>query len=861
MKLILSFLPVLLCTIAFSQHNWVRTNPGGGGAISTVGATADGTIVVASDLSGVYRSHDDGKSFDVVGANQGLIETHVSSFGFHPIDGKLFFAGTYSGAYKTKDGGENFDLVFPREGSGIDYSYIEDIVISSDPMIGYLTHHPGADAFGQVYKTTDGGETWHAIAGNDFPDTLHLVKLMTFRHNPDIVYALTGKTRWGCSAANLYKSIDGGIHWREIGSSLGDILDMDLHPTDSSIVFVSTFKSNFINNDLCTGDKYYVDDDNEYAGEFYKSTDGGLTFEEISDKTGIISVGIDNPDVIRLVDVLFPYDWYEYAGTWETKDGGANWTHTGFVENWFKGYTENQYFTMSASFNGLNKTVTKDIFNSGRFYGSFGQWAWASFDGGKTLNNVSTREISKDHWLSTGVENINGNALDVNDSNPDVVYIGGYDIGFWYTRDHGKSWTRTQPDYNIYPQYSWNLGDGIIESNIAKRGAGANVMTIISDPLRDSVVWASFSEEQLTDSNENSFAPTGLFKSTNYGEDWILLDDGLPVFEKSIRMYGLSIDKNSPVDQRVLYVTVDGDVYKSDNGGMKWNMVLQNGGLKFTEVDNFNGQIVYAGGKNGLWRTKNGGVDWEEVGLVEMRQQHPNTRPDIAPTWIDWSDWDNPIYPWEGVFDILSDPNVEGRIYVTVLSPQGGLYRSDDNGDSWSTNLLPDKDMRGVAVAPQNSDVIYATSSKSYHSGGYGNSLGVQYSTDMGATWQDANDGMAFDYAGMIEVETGAHPFVWCWSPGTGIQNAKVPYFEADNIKELMTKIRIFPNPVHNEITLTGVDMEAEYQLFSIAGDKISEGVIMGGKIDVSPLNRGLYLLKIFDKGDSLSEVVKIVKE
>ncbi len=861
MKSILTFISVLVCTIAFSQHNWIRTNPGGGGAIATVGATADGTIVVASDLSGIYRSYDGGKTFDVVGANQGLIETHISSFGFHPTNGKVYFAGAYSGAYKTKDGGENFDLVFPREGSGIDYSYIEDIVISSDPMIGYLTHHPDADAFGQVYKTTDGGETWHAIAGNDFPDTFHLVKLMTFRHNPDIVYALTGKTRWGCSAANLYRSIDAGVHWKEIGSSLGDILDMDLHPTDSSIVFVSTFKSNFINNDLCSGDKYYVNDDNEYAGEFYKSIDGGLTFKEISDKTGIISVGIDNPDVIRLVDVLFPYDWYDDAGTWETKDGGAHWTHIGFVENWFKGYTQNQYFTMSASFNGLNKTVTKDIFNPDRFYGSFGQWAWASFDGGKTLNNVSTREISKYHWLSTGVENINGNALDVNDNNPDVVYIGGYDIGFWYTRDHGKSWTRTQPDYNIYPEYSWNLGDGTIESNIAKRGAGANVMTIISDPLRDSVVWASFSEEQLTDSIENSYAPTGLFKSTNYGEDWVLLHDGLPEFESSIRMYGLSIDRNSPIDQRVLYVTVDGDVYKSENGGMKWNMVLRNGGLKFTEVDNFNGEIVYAGGKNGLWKTKNAGLDWEEVGLVEMRKQHSNTRPDIAPTWIDWSDWDNPIYPWEGVFDIQSDPNVQGRVYVTVLSPQGGLYRSDDKGDSWSANLLPDKDMRGVSIAPQNSDIIYATSSKSYHSGGYGNSLGVQYSTDNGKSWQDANDGMAFDYAGMIEVESGEYPFVWCWSPGTGIQNAKVPYFEADGIKELSTRIRIFPNPVHNEITIVGGDIQTKYQLYSITGHKVSEGIIQGGKIDVSLLNSGLYLLKIFTRGKSLAKVVKIVKE
>ena len=759
-----------------AQHQWVRTNPGGGGTIATVGATVSGTILAASDLSGIYRSNDNGQSWDVIGANQGLDETHISSFGFDPNDEDTYFAGTYIGAYKTSDGGEHFRLVFPDAGHAFDYSYIEDIAIAaSNSNVGYLTHHPDPEADGAIYKTTDGGESWHAIPGNNLPTDLHLIKIMIHPTDENMVYVLSGKSRWGCGEANLYRSTDGGVHWTEIGAAQGDILDMDLHPADVNTVFISTFLSTYQDNPSCRdlSLEEYLNED-ETAGAFYKSTDGGNSFVQLSDKTGIISVGINNPNTIRLLDVLFPYEWNnDNTGTWETTDGGNTWTHTGFRTNWQQGYSENEYYAFSTSFNGYNKTVTKDIFNADRYYGSFGQWAWASFDGGVTLNNVSTQEISPNHWLSTGVENLNGHCLDINENNPNVVYMGSYDVGFWYTTDHGNSWTRTQPNYNTYPEYSWDLGTPPIEENTARRGAGSNVMTLLNDPDRENVVWASFSKEQYSDPNEGTLAQTGLFKSTNYGEDWTLITNGLPAYAQSILMYGLSLDINSPINNRTLYLTVNGNIYQSTTDGNSWQLVLNNGGLKFTEVDKLNGNIVYAGGKNGLWRSIDGGASWSDTQNTELQKVHNNIRPDIVPTWTDWSGG-QPTYEWEGVFDIQTDPNIANRVYVTVMGPGKGLYRSDDAGLNW-TKLITDDDMRGVAIASVNSNIVYATSSQSYHSGGFGNSKGILYSTDAGATWNDANDGMAYNYGGMIEIETGTNPHVWAWSPGTGIQEAEIP--------------------------------------------------------------------------------------
>jgi photosystem II stability/assembly factor-like uncharacterized protein len=785
-----------------AQHNWIRTNPGGGGTIATVGATASGILLTASDLSGVYRSADDGKHWQPLGANQGIIETNTLSLAFHPEDGNTFFVGTGSAAYKTVDGGNHFTQVHKD-------AYIRSIVIAeSNPNIGYITHQKNwinvwANAPSEVYKTTDGGNTWKAIIGQNLPNNLHIIKLTVHPTDENIVYALTGKARVGCSPARLYRSVDGGIHWSRIGALLGNILDADLHPSNPDIIFLSTFIINSpisctIDSDISLDD--YLGGDIDNPGALYKSSNGGLSFDKLTSTgsgnnpniAGIINVNIDNPNIIRLANILYPYDfpgngsWVfnPKAGIWESTDGGQTWAQLSTMQDWNAGYAQNTYFALLPSFYGLTKTITKDQFVADRFYSSLGSWAWASFDGGQTLNNISTQEISADTWLSTGVENIVGHGLDVSDSNPNVIYMAGYDIGFWYSRNHGKSWRLSIPDYHQYQGFSWF------------EGGGSNVSTLLNDPERENVVWASFSDEQYTDVSTGKIATTGMFKSNDYGEHWQLVGhgNGLPIIKRdpttgelipnpaSIRMYGLSLDILSPINNRTLYMTLKGDIYKSTNDGQSWFKKSNQGGLKFTAVDKFNRSLVYAGGKKGLWRSIDAGNTWAKVGILEMEadENHQPMREEIVPTGIDWLDSGEILYPWEGVFEIQTDPNIPNRVYVSAFGEGKGLYRSDDAGLSWR-KLRTDNHMRGIAIAPNDSNFIYVTSSENYYSGGDGNSAGIQYSTDAGNHWKDANEGMAWNYGGKIEIETGTSPYVWAWSPGTGIQRSVVPGLAIDS--------------------------------------------------------------------------------
>jgi len=204
-------------------------------------------------------------------------------------------------------------------------------------------------------------------------------------------------------------------------------------------------------------------------------------------------------------------------------------------------------------------------------------------------------------------------------------------------------------------------------------------------------------------------ASGGLWKSTDGGDNWSTNTDELG----SLGVTDLVFD---PDNANTMYMaTGDGDhsdaysigVLKSTNGGSDWNTT----GLNWTQGNNRtisrllinpdNSSTLFAGGSSGIHRTTNGGSDWSLV-FYNMSVKDMEFKPG-TPT--------------------------------TIYAARNAIYRSTDNGTTWSqlTNGLPTSGIERIALAvsPNNANYVYALMSSTSGSG----FLGLYRSTNSGDTW------------------------------------------------------------------------------------------------------------------------------
>jgi len=233
----------------------------------------------------------------------------------------------------------------------------------------------------------------------------------------------------------------------------------------------------------------------------------------------------------------------------------------------------------------------------------------------------------------------------------------------------------------------------------------------------------------------------GVWKTTNAGTTW------KPIFEHE-GSYSIGCVTIDPSHPEIVWVGTGenvggrhvgyGDgVYRSLDGGTSW----KNMGLAHSEhigrivVDPRNSDVVYvaaqgplwsAGGDRGLYKSTDGGATWAKIlGGGE----------------------------YTGVNEVVMDPRDSNVLYATTHQrlrtvaalvnggPESGIHKSVDGGATWRklTQGLPKEDMGriGLAVSPQNPDVVYATIELGLRKGGFWRS------EDAGGSWQKRSDHVA----------------------------------------------------------------------------------------------------------------------
>lgn len=266
-------------------------------------------------------------------------------------------------------------------------------------------------------------------------------------------------------------------------------------------------------------------------------------------------------------------------------------------------------------------------------------------------------------------------------------------------------------------------------------------------------------------------ASGGVWKTTNAGTTWKPIFDG----EGSYSIGSVAVDPNNPL---VVWVGTGenngqrsvgyGDgLYKSLDGGRSFEKV----GLEASEhigmirIDPRDSDVVYvaaqgplwnAGGDRGLYKTTDGGESWERALEIDehtgVNEVHLDPRnPDVLYA----SSWQRRRHQWT---------MIDG-------GPGSTIWKSTDAGATWKKieKGLPsaDKGRIGLAVSPIDPDVLYAIVEASGEDGG------TFRSDDMGESWSRTSRYQSSAPMYYHEIFADPHRFDWIYSLDTFLQVSK----------------------------------------------------------------------------------------
>jgi len=429
-------------------------------------------------------------------------------------------------------------------------------------------------------------------------------------------------------------------------------------------------------------------------------------------------------------------------------------------------------------------------------------------------------------------------------SQPNVFYTAANNGGVWKTTDYGRTWN---PIFDDQPTGS--------------------IGALAIAPSNPDVIYVG-SGEGLR--RPDLSVGDGIYKSTDGGHTWkhLGLRDGQQIG-------AIIID---PHDPNRVFVGVLGHAYgpnaergvfRSLDGGVTWEKVLykdENTGAIDLEFDPANPQIIYAdmwasrrppwtagnsytGPGSGLYKSSDGGNTWKQLtkGL---------------PTWNDHL----------GRIGFGIAPSDSKRIYALVDSPKlGGLYRSDDAGESWERINSDERlwgrgdDFACVRVDPKDKDKLYIANISTYRSTDGGKNFtaikGAPGGDDYHTIWINPENpqiiALAVDQGVAISVNGGETWSSWYNQPTAQfyhvITDNQFPYWVYGGQQE-SGSIGIASRSDFGEITFRDWHPVGVEEYGYVAPDPLDLNVIYGGKVtkfnrvtgqtqDVSPviLRTGKY--------------------
>ena len=310
------------------------------------------------------------------------------------------------------------------------------------------------------------------------------------------------------------------------------------------------------------------------------------------------------------------------------------------------------------------------------YMGITGGGVWKTEDAGQTWRNIS------DGYFKTG----SVGAVAVAESDPNVVYVGmgehaprgvmtSYGDGVYRSNDAGKTWKHLGLDLTRHianvvihptnPELVYVAAQGALNGPSKERGiyksddggkTWKNVLYVDEnsgcsdlnmDPNNPRILYAAmWDHRRLPWAVQSGGKGSGLYKSTDGGETWFKIQNGLP---NELGKMGISVSK---ANSDKVYALVESDTEKeqgglfvSEDAGENWNRVSKDHRLisrawYYIEVfaDPVEENTVYVLGAAGL-KSADGGKTWTNLS---------GTHGDYHQLWINKSDNQNMLIANDG---------------------------------------------------------------------------------------------------------------------------------------------------------------------------------------------------------------------
>lgn len=768
-------------TAPAASTTWTWCGWGGGGYFwcAAVDPSHDGTIYMGGDVAGVYKTEDHGRNWRMV--NNGLADYGVYSLAVDRAHPQTLYASTEGGLCKSTDGASHWTLLphTSRKELRLTGERGKSIrAVAVDPGDSNIVY--AASPAGKLYKSADGGQTWSvSYERKSAPDDPQALRVQFGKVDAQFYGGLwfplafpKGAKADDCIGFGMSFKGDGshprdcflslktsdGISYRS--RNLSDLFketqwrDVVLHAADFAIDpdFAAKHRdaaktmpseprwATVVRMDLAVVGSLPTEAYVAQIGKVFfafKSAPDGTT--RAAEKPALVAVKefatSKSVQAYANVRVGSAQGGSIYSVTASEKDPAlviAATSDAGLVMSRDRGQTWTDLKTPKNA-----ASATFDPSDAKIIYGAFhADGIWKSTDQGKTWTNISNGLPKKAEVVEIVVSPSNGR---------DVYAIAktGWNGTFLVSHDGGENWKASSslaPDTKGDPTLpaekpgslssptnitinSLNPKELFVSANWrpcisedggatwSERAHGADISVITDIRFHNGRCYASAMDE-------------GTLVSDNDGEDWRQLWPLKYTPGVSGHNWRLAISDNKGADRilatlspwetnypaRVIISEDSGKTFKTYSAGLPdtilhANTIWGTGYPRALATDPKDPGTLYLGidgdpsdGKpgGGIFKSTDGGVSWKQ-----LPHQPPSRRM---------------------FYGLAVDPTDSNRLYWSTTGENGGLYRSDDAGNSWTLVFKNERYIFNVLVTADGT--VYCPGSHLWRS------------TDHGKTWQ-----------------------------------------------------------------------------------------------------------------------------